>query len=40
MFKRIPAFALWALLAVAVALAPVACSSDNKTNDGSSMMTG
>ena len=40
MFKKIPAFALWAILALAVALAPLACSSDNNSGDGSMHMTG
>jgi len=40
MFKKIPGFALWAILALAVALVPLACSSDNSSNDGSSSMSG
>jgi len=35
MFKRIPAFALWMMLALAVALVPLACSSDNGGTDAS-----
>jgi hypothetical protein len=36
MFKKIPAVALWALLALAVVLVPLACSSDSgSTTDGS-----
>jgi hypothetical protein len=33
MFKRIPAFALWALLAVAVGLIPLACGSSSGGDD-------
>jgi hypothetical protein len=29
MFKRIPGFVLWILLAVSVAALPLACNSDN-----------
>ena len=29
MFKRIPAFALWIMLAIGVGLVPLACGSDN-----------
>ena len=29
MLKRIPGFVLWALLAVAVGVLPLACGSDN-----------
>jgi len=35
MFKRIPAFALWMMLALAVALVPIACSSSSTSNDAS-----
>jgi hypothetical protein len=31
MFKKIPAFALWMMLALAVALVPLACSSSSST---------
>lgn len=35
MLKRIPGFVLWAFLAVAVALVPLACGSDDGgNNDG------
>jgi hypothetical protein len=37
MFKRIPGFVLWALLAVAVGLVPLACGSDSNGNDSSTM---
>jgi hypothetical protein len=33
MFKRIPGFALWAFLALAIALIPLACGSDDTNND-------
>jgi len=33
MFKKIPAFALWVMLALAVGLVPLACGSDNNNND-------
>jgi hypothetical protein len=33
MFKKIPGFVLWTLLALAVALVPLACSSDSNSTD-------
>lgn len=35
MFKRIPAFALWIMLALAVGLVPLACGSDSTSDDAS-----
>jgi hypothetical protein len=40
MFKKIPALALWALLALTVGLLPLACGSDNNSTDGSHVTTG
>ena len=40
MFKRIPGFALWAFLALAVALVPIACGSDDSNTDASTMTPG
>jgi hypothetical protein len=37
MFKRIPAFALWVMLALGVGLVPLACGSSSTTTDA---MTG
>jgi hypothetical protein len=34
MFRRIPNFVLWILLAVGVATLPLACSDDETKNDG------
>jgi hypothetical protein len=40
MFKRIPAFALWVMLALGVGLIPLACGSDNSNTDSGSMTGG
>ena len=40
MFKRIPAFALWIMLAVGVGLIPLACGSDNNSTDSSTTTGG
>ena len=37
MLRRFSSFALWIVLGVAVALVPLACSSDSTSNDGSTI---
>jgi len=40
MFKRIPAFVLWAFLALGVGLLPLACGSDSNPTHATSMTPG